>query len=194
MAKGLKVGDIVTMNMPGSRFHGQSFEVMKTNARHQFVIARALKRFEDYRKDDELRFSGTLLSGLEVVAPKKTSRQLDEDIAHAVAKRAWKPAANVRAVFDWFVELAEIEGAENLVLARRDEGYTGDKMEFRFSDIFGKRFPAYKYERLIDLITEAERLVYTGAADIGRKLTSKEAEWMSREASAILKADKEAYR
>lgn len=125
---------------------------------------------------------------------KKTARKLDADIAHAIAKRAWKPAPNVRALFDWFVELAEIEGTENLVLAQRAEGYTGDRMEFRFSSIFGKRFPAYKYERLIDLITEAERLVYTGAADIGRKLTSKEAEWMSREASAILKADTEAYR
>jgi len=190
----LKVGDIVTMNLPGNRFHGQSFEITKANARHQFVIARALKRFDDYRKGDELRFSGTLLSGLEAEAPKKTARQLDADIAHALVKRTWKPAPNVRALFDWFVELAEIQGTENLVLARRDEGYTGDKMEFRFSDIFGKRFPAYKYDRLIDLITEAEKIVYTGNADIGRRLTSKEAEWMSQQASAILKADKEAYR
>lgn len=61
----LKVGDMVKMNLVGSPFHGQAFVVVKVNGRHGFVIARALKRFGDYRKDDELRFTGTQLSALE---------------------------------------------------------------------------------------------------------------------------------
>ena len=64
----LKAGDKVIMKLPASRFHGQTFEVVTYNGRHRFVIARTTKRFDDYRKGDELRFAGTLLSALEVVA------------------------------------------------------------------------------------------------------------------------------
>jgi hypothetical protein len=46
--------------------HGQTFEVTKVNKRHKFVIARATKRFGEYRKGDELRFTGTLLAALEI--------------------------------------------------------------------------------------------------------------------------------
>lgn len=61
----LKVGDKVTVNLVGSPFHGQAFEIVKVNARHRFVVARSLKRFGDYRKGDDLRFTGTLLAALE---------------------------------------------------------------------------------------------------------------------------------
>lgn len=60
-----KIGDRVTLDLPGHHFHGQTFEVVKVNARHQFVIGRATKRFGDYRKGDDLRFTGTLLAALE---------------------------------------------------------------------------------------------------------------------------------
>lgn len=62
----LTIGDKVTMNLFGHSMHGQTFEIVKVNARHRFVIARALKRFGDYRKGDDLRFSGTLLEALEL--------------------------------------------------------------------------------------------------------------------------------
>ncbi len=64
----LAVGDKVALNLPGHPMHGQTFEVVKVNGRWQFVIARALKRFGDYRKGDDLRFTGTLLAALEKAA------------------------------------------------------------------------------------------------------------------------------
>lgn len=61
----LKVGDKVTMNFPGHALHGQPFEVVKVNGRHQFVIARVLERFGDYRAGEDLHLAGTLLAALE---------------------------------------------------------------------------------------------------------------------------------
>jgi hypothetical protein len=61
----LKAGDHVTVNLPGAQFHGQAFEFVRYNGRHRFAIVRATKRFDDYSKGDELRFTGTLLAALE---------------------------------------------------------------------------------------------------------------------------------
>jgi hypothetical protein len=61
-------GAWVTVSLPGDRFHGHVFEVVRYNGRHRFAIVRVTKRFGDYRKGDELRFSGTLLSALEPIA------------------------------------------------------------------------------------------------------------------------------
>lgn len=63
-----EIGSEVVLNLPGHPLHGQTFEVVRRNARHQFVIARATKRFGEYRKGDELRFTGTLLAALEAAS------------------------------------------------------------------------------------------------------------------------------
>lgn len=62
------VGARVAVNLLGHSMHGQTFEVTKVNKRHQFVVARATKRFADYRKGDDLRFTGTLLAALEAAS------------------------------------------------------------------------------------------------------------------------------
>lgn len=59
-----EIGSKEVLNFPGHPMHGQIFEVVRWNARPRFVIARATKRFGDYRKGDELRFTGTLLAAL----------------------------------------------------------------------------------------------------------------------------------
>lgn len=78
---------------------------------------------------------------------------------------------------------------ENLSLAKRDEGYTGDPKEFRFSEIFARRLPTYKYERLIDHIDECQERAPKEVGDrhfsLGRRLTEKEADWMRQEARKI---------
>ena len=63
--------------------------------------------------------------------------------------------ADVTKLFDHFADNAESYGAENLYLARRDEGYDGDPKEFRFSEIYARRIPTYKHELIVDYIDEA---------------------------------------
>lgn len=63
--KELKVGGSVTLNLPEHALHGQTFEVVKVNGRHQFVVVRVTKTLGDYRKGDDLRCTGTLLAALE---------------------------------------------------------------------------------------------------------------------------------
>lgn len=63
-----EIGSRVVLNFPGHPLHGQTFEVTRQNGRHQFVIARVTKRFGEYRKGDELRFTGTLLAALEAAS------------------------------------------------------------------------------------------------------------------------------
>ena len=126
---------------------------------------------------------------------KKTGRQLDVEIDKALAKRPARrsrgPSPDVAAVFANLADNAEAYGAENLALARRDEGYTGDPKEFRYSEIFARRLPTYKYELLVDYIEEYR----TSPHDrLGRALTAKEAEWMLREASKIRDDEQRALR
>lgn len=115
---------------------------------------------------------------------KKRSRQLDRDIAGALAKRAptKRPARDVVDLFTQLVSNAEAYGSENLYLARRDEGYTGDPKEFRYGEIYARRLPAYKYELIIDYIDEYNKRPHE---KLGRKLTAAEADWMRSEASKI---------
>jgi hypothetical protein len=90
--------------------------------------------------------------------------------------------ANVADLFDHFANDAESYGAENLYLARRDEGYVGDPKEFRFSEIYARRIPMYKYELIVDYIDEAAKSPHE---KLGRRLTAAEANWMRREAKKL---------
>lgn len=121
--------------------------------------------------------------------PKKSSAQLDAEIAHALTKRSKKPSPEVAALFAHLADIAESEGAENLSLAKRDEGYAGDPKEFRFSEIFARHLPTYKHERLVERIEECQQYAPTSSLDLhhglGRALTEKEADWMRSEARKI---------
>lgn len=81
-----------------------------------------------------------------------------------------------------FIDNAEVDGAENLYLARHEEGYVGDPKEFRFSEIFARRLPTYKHERIVEYIDEARRLP---PPRLRRRLTDKEADWLLREVGKI---------
>ena len=111
--------------------------------------------------------------------------QLNREINDVLAKRPLKRSRLSSAVADAFasmVDNAEVYGAENLVLAQRALGYTGDRMEFRFSDIFARQFPSAKYELLVDYIDEYRRHPHDR---LGRKLTDREAAQMGNEARKI---------
>lgn len=89
-------------------------------------------------------------------------------------------------LFNDFVTDAESYGAENLFLARRDEGYVGDPKEFRFSHVYARRLPMYKHELIVDYIDESSRLPHDRLRRrLRRRLTDKEADWMRREAKRI---------
>lgn len=113
---------------------------------------------------------------------KKTARQLDNEIAHALTQRPKKPSSSVLAVFESMADNAETDGGENLFLGQRDLGYTGDPKEFRFSKIFARRIPGAKYERLVEIIDEHSQRPHTR---LGRVFTPKEAAWMHSEARKI---------
>lgn len=59
---------MMTLDLPGHSLHGQTFEIVKRNARHKFAVGRLTARCGEYRKGDELRFSGTLLAALKANA------------------------------------------------------------------------------------------------------------------------------
>ena len=126
---------------------------------------------------------------------RKTAAQLDTEIAEALTKRPTRrargPHPDVANVFTTLANNAEAYGAENLSLARRDEGYTGDPKEFRYSAIFARRLPTYKYELLVDYIEEHRKSPHDR---LGRVLTAKEAEWMLREAAKIRDDEQRAQR
>lgn len=126
---------------------------------------------------------------------KKTAAQLDTEIAEALTKRPTRRARgtqpDVAAVFANLADNAEAYGAENLSLARRDEGYTGDPKEFRYSAIFARRLPTYKYELLVDYIEEHRKSPHDL---LGRVLTANEAAWMQRKAAKIRDDEKRALR
>jgi len=66
-----KIGDLVSVDKPGHSLHGLKLVITNVNGRHQFVIGKLLgpvKRSSDYRKDDELRFSGSMLEALKNVS------------------------------------------------------------------------------------------------------------------------------
>jgi len=90
--------------------------------------------------------------------------------------------AEVVKLFEHFADDAESYGAENLYLARRDEGYVGDPKEFRFSEIYARRIPTYKYELIGDYIDEASKSPHER---LGRRLTAAEADWMRRKAKKL---------
>jgi len=123
---------------------------------------------------------------------KKSGRRLDAEIAQALVKRSGrKPDPDVVAAFEHMASDAESYGAENLFLARRDEGYAGDPKEFRFSEIYARRLPTYVYELLTEYIEQYARIPHDR---LGRKLTPKEVDWMTREASRIRDAEVRALR
>lgn len=118
---------------------------------------------------------------------KKSAAQLNAEIAEALVKHApsrkrGAPSADVVATFANMADNAEAYGAENLFLARRAEGYMGNPKEFRFSEIFARRLPTYKYELLVDYIDEHRKIPHDR---LGRAFTSKEADWMHSEAAKI---------
>lgn len=114
---------------------------------------------------------------------KKSARQIDVEIAHSLAKRPpKKPRPEAVALFEYLADNAEAYGRENLSYARREEGYTGDPKEFRYSEIWAARLPDYKHTLLVDYIDEAYEKPH---ARLGRKLTQKEQEWMGREATKM---------
>lgn len=119
------------------------------------------------------------------VKSKRTPAQLDREIGEALAKRSATRSSlspEVTAAFASMVESAETDGAENLFLARRDEGYTGDPKEFRFSVIFARRLPSYKHERIVDYIEQYSQHPHDR---LGRKLTASEASRLQQEASKM---------
>lgn len=122
----------------------------------------------------------------------KRSRQLDRDIAEALTSAsAKKPAREIIKLFERLASDAESYGAENLFLARRDEGYTGDPKEFRFSTTYARRLPSYKYELLVDYIDERHRL----PDDVlGRKLAEAEASWMLQQAARLRDEERATFR
>jgi hypothetical protein len=85
-------------------------------------------------------------------------------------------------LFDQFVADAESYGAENLYLARQDEGYVGDPKEFRFSHVYARRLPTYKHELLLDYIEEYSRIALDR---LRRRLMAKEADWMRSKAKKL---------
>ena len=115
---------------------------------------------------------------------KKTTAQLDREIGTALAKRPARSALSPKLCQVWtrMVEDAETDGAENLFLSRGDEGYTGDPKEFRFSAIFARRIPCYKYERLVDYIEQYGEHPHE---HLGRALTAREADRLLKEAGRI---------
>jgi hypothetical protein len=90
--------------------------------------------------------------------------------------------AEIVQLFSDLASNAESYGAENLFLARRDEGYIGDPKEFRFSHIYARRLPTYKHELLVDYIEEYSK---TPHDRLQRRLTEREAGWMRREAKKL---------
>lgn len=94
--------------------------------------------------------------------------------------------AEVTQLFDAFASDAASYGAENLFLARRDEGYVGDPKEFRFSSIYARRFPTYQHELLLNYIEEYSKLPHER---LQRRLTPKEADWMQHEAKKLYKQE-----
>ncbi|HSX23401.1 MAG TPA: hypothetical protein VLE97_11560 [Gaiellaceae bacterium] len=116
------------------------------------------------------------------MSARKRAAQLDAEIAHALAKRERKPSPEIVTLFEWLADIAEAEGAENLALGQRDLGYTGDRKEFRYSDIFATRMPSAKHDRLVEVIEEASLHPHS---KIGRVLTAKEASWMRAQARRI---------
>ena len=90
-------------------------------------------------------------------------------------------------LFGYFTDNAESYGAENLFLARHDEGYVGDPKEFRFSAVYARRLPAYKHELIVDYIEDAGR---SSHERLGRRLTSKEADWLRREANKLYQEER----
>jgi hypothetical protein len=126
---------------------------------------------------------------------KKRGRQLAAEIDEVLAKPpthgSRRPSPDVAAVFSSLADNAEAYGAENLSLARRDEGYTGDPKEFRYSVIFARRLPTYKYELLVDYIEEYRLHPHER---LGRLLTAKEAIWMEQEARRIRDGEQQSLR
>lgn len=123
-------------------------------------------------------------------ATKKSARQLDAEIAHALAKPpgSKRPAGDVVKLFEHMADVAEAGGAENLSLGQGSLGYSGDPKEFRFSEIFARRLPSAKHERLLEMIDEYSAHPYRL---LGRKLTAKEAEWLRREAKKIYEEERQ---
>ncbi len=84
--------------------------------------------------------------------------------------------AQRKALFLFLEPTAESDAGENLWLGRRLLGYTGDKKEFRFTELFAKRLPGEKYNRMLELIDEYEltRTDITWLRNEARKLYNSE--------------------
>ena len=116
---------------------------------------------------------------------KRTPAQLDREIGEALTRRVTKRSRlshDITAAFASMVESAETDAAENLFLARRDEGYTGEPKEFRFSNVYARRLPSYKHERIVDYIEQYSQHPHDR---LGRTLTTSEADQLLKEASKI---------